>query len=153
MCFPGWRWDFFCTRNDCAAQLQWWKPSQVGFMRGKLETDIVARRAPSERLLLGDWTSQRSYGTCTGAASNWTSFTEWVLIGGSVDEPMTSIIFCTGDGSDLLWCRYVVEEGDTLAGIALRYLASKSDEEHHMVWLVLKFSFLPLPGSTSQSKI
>ena len=43
MCFPGWRWDFFCTRNDCAAQLQWWKPSQVGFMRGKLETDIVAQ--------------------------------------------------------------------------------------------------------------
>ena len=31
--FPGWRWDLFCTRNDCAAQLQWWKPSQVSFRR------------------------------------------------------------------------------------------------------------------------
>ena len=27
--FPGWRWDLFCTRNDCAAQLQRRKPCQV----------------------------------------------------------------------------------------------------------------------------
>ena len=29
--FPGWRWDLFCTRNDCAAQLQRRKPCQVSF--------------------------------------------------------------------------------------------------------------------------
>lgn len=49
-------------------------------------------RAPSERLLLGDWTGQKSYGTCSGGASPWTSFTN-----------------------------YTVEEGDTLAGVALRH--------------------------------
>ena len=31
--FPGWRWDLFCTRNDCAAQLQRRKPCQVSFGR------------------------------------------------------------------------------------------------------------------------
>jgi len=63
-------------------------------------------RAPSERLLLGDWTSQRSYGTCSGAASNWTSFTE-----------------------------YVVEEGDTLAGIALRFNITIQDlKQANKLW-------------------
>lgn len=49
-------------------------------------------RAPSERFLLGDWGGRRSYGTCSGGGNNWTSFTE-----------------------------YIVEEGDTLAGLSLRY--------------------------------
>jgi len=49
-------------------------------------------RAPSERFLLGDWGGRRSYGTCSGGGSNWTSFTD-----------------------------YTVEEGDTLAGLALRF--------------------------------
>ena len=31
--FLGWRWDLFCTRNDCAAQLQRRKPCQVSFGR------------------------------------------------------------------------------------------------------------------------
>lgn len=48
-------------------------------------------RAPSERLLLGGWTGQ-SYGTCSGGANTWTSFTS-----------------------------HTVEEGDTLAGLALRF--------------------------------
>jgi len=63
-------------------------------------------RAPSERLLLGDWTSQRSYGTCSGGASNWTSFTE-----------------------------YMVEEGDTLAGIALRFNITIQDlKQANKLW-------------------
>jgi len=49
-------------------------------------------RAPSERLLLGDWGERRSYGTCSGGGSNWTSFSS-----------------------------YTVEEGDTLAGLSLRF--------------------------------
>jgi len=49
-------------------------------------------RAPSERFLLGDWGGRRSYGTCSGGGNLWTSFTE-----------------------------YTVEEGDTLAGLSLRY--------------------------------
>ena len=76
--FSGWGRNFFCTRDDCTTQLQWWKSCQVCFSekRQKVRNDWF--RAPSERLLLGDWTSQRSYGTCSGGASNWTSFTEWV---------------------------------------------------------------------------
>ena len=27
--FLGWGWNLFCTRNDCATELQWWKLSQV----------------------------------------------------------------------------------------------------------------------------
>jgi len=49
-------------------------------------------RAPSERFLLQNFDPRKTYGTCTGGSSVWDSFNE-----------------------------HVVEEGETLAGLSLRY--------------------------------
>ena len=143
----GWGRNLFCTRDDCTTQLQWWKSCQVCFsvIRQKVRNDWF--RAPSERLLLGDWTSQRSYGTCSGGASNWTSFTEWVQ-----QQHICTVcisFFELGNFQHHVWwslCpRYMVEEGDTLAGIALRlpHISTK--------WKLCYHSLL-LSDSTSRSR-
>jgi len=49
-------------------------------------------RAPSERLLLQNFDPRKTYGTCSGGSSVWASFVD-----------------------------HVVEEGETLAGLSLRY--------------------------------
>ena len=58
--------------------------------------DIVNRdncfRAPSERFLLQNTDPRKSYGTCSGSSSNWTQFLD-----------------------------HVVTEGETLAGLSLKY--------------------------------
>ena len=49
-------------------------------------------RAPSERFLLQNTDPRKSYGTCSGSSSNWTHFMD-----------------------------HAVTEGETLAGLSLRY--------------------------------
>ena len=49
-------------------------------------------RAPSERFLLQNTDPRKSYGTCSGSSSNWTQFLD-----------------------------HVVTEGETLAGLSLKY--------------------------------
>ena len=80
---------------------------------------IFLYRAPSERFLLQNFDPRKTYGTCTGGSSVWDSFNE-----------------------------HVVEEGETLAGLSLRYVRWS-----HSSLNILVMAILFILGTISQFKI